>query len=149
LAGAWPDRSIAERVVPIVGFAAVSWACREGTYSPYGPSFFLERAVWVLAFAALCEWNERRRWPSIIRYAGQNSLKLYVAHLMLISWLIGAGVGSSAMGWPETLVALAAVVAVSFGVSRFLDRLPQALRSLRSAPDREVAVSRDLPSPAS
>jgi len=101
LAGAWPERPLAERTVGMIGLAVAAWTCRGAIFSAVSPSFFLERAVWVLALAALCEWSAQRRWPAFVLHAGKNSLKLYVAHLLLIPMLIGAGISTSALGLPR------------------------------------------------
>jgi len=124
LMGAWPERPVAERAAGIVGIAVLAWACRGPTFSAFSPAFFLERAAWVLALAAICEWSARRPLPAMFLYAGKHSLKLYVAHLALITTLVVAGVPVLVSGVPVVLALLAGVGAVSLGVAWFFERLP-------------------------
>ncbi len=148
LMGAWPVRALPGRAAAMICLALLAWSCRGTVFSAVSPSFFLERAVWVLALAAFCEWSERHTLPRLVLYAGKHSLKLYVAHLTVITALVGAGVSPVALGLPVTLGLLAGVGAVSFGAARFLDRLPQFLRQVRPSEAPAIVVAEDLPSPA-
>ena len=148
LAGAWSRRSLPERAAAMIGIAAVAWLCRGTVFSAFSPSFFLERTLWILALAALCEWSAQRRLPRLVLYAGKHSLKLYVAHLILITTLVGAGVASSALSLPATLALLAWVGAVSFGAARFLDRAPEFFSRARPGEEPAIAPAAELSVPA-
>lgn len=146
LAGAWPVRPIHERLAAMIGLAGVSWMCRGTEFSAVSPSFFLERAVWVLGLAAVFEWSSRFRQPALLLFAGKNSLTLYVVHLVLISSLVGCGVPPMALPLPLTLGLLAAValaslasvwvqgVAVSWWCA-WRERRAEAARALSSPAD--------------
>jgi uncharacterized membrane protein len=140
LLGAWPERPLPERAAGLIGLAVLAQACQGTVFSASSPSFFLERAVWVLALAAVCEWSARRPLPALVLYAGKHSLKLYVTHLVLITALVGAGLPMASLDLPIAVALYLGVTTVSFGVARFLDRLPQFLRAPQSpAPATEAA----------
>ncbi len=124
LAGAWPQRPMHERTAGILGLAWLAWACRGATFSALSPAFFLERAAWVLVLAALGEWSARRRVPGWLLFAGRRSLTLYVAHLILISALVAAGVPAAALALPWALTLIAGVAAASLATAHFTTRLP-------------------------
>jgi len=122
LAGAWLQRPIHERATGMIGLAVLAWSCRSVIFSPVSPSFFLERAAWVLALAAVCEWSARRSLPPLILFAGKHSLTLYVTHLVLIGALAGIGVPAG-LSPAATLAVLAVVAGGSFAVASFSGRL--------------------------
>ncbi len=145
LAGAWPERSLPERAAGLIALYVLAAACRGTVFSAYSPSFFLERAAWVLVLATVCEWSARRPLPALVLYAGKHSLKLYVAHLVLITTLVGVGVPPAALSLPGALALYVAVAAVSLGATRFLDRLPQFLPTLPSRGNISTALARPAP----
>ncbi len=124
LAGAWPQRPIHERAAGMIGLVVLAWVCRGATFSAVGPAFFLERAVWVLVLAALCEWSARQPLPGLILFAGKHSLTLYAVHLVLITALVGGGVPAVAFDLPWTLAFLAAVTVGSLALAALRTRLP-------------------------
>lgn len=148
LMGAWPRRPAPERAAGIIGLFVVAWACRGSDFSAVSPSFFLERAVWVLALAVVCEWSARRPLPAVVTYAGKHSLKFYVVHLALITALAGAGMPALSLRWPETMALLAGVGAVSFGAACFFAWLPPFRRPVSRAGEPQIAVRENLPSSA-
>ena len=123
LAGAWPERPLHERAAGIIGLAWLASICRGATFAASSPAFFLERAAWVLALAALCEWTARRRLPVWMLFAGRRSLTLYVAHLVLISALVVAGVPLAALALPWSLALLVVVGATSLAAAGVPARL--------------------------
>jgi uncharacterized membrane protein len=124
LAGAWPERPAHERAAGMIGLAVLAWVCRGISYSAQSPAFLLERAAWVLALAAFWEWSVRRRTPTVLLFAGQHSLKLYVGHLILITAAVAVGMPSAAFGLSSVLALLAAVGTASFGVAYVSVRFP-------------------------
>jgi uncharacterized membrane protein len=149
LMGACPERPWLQRVAGMAGLTVLAWAFRDTQFSAVGPVFFLERAIWVLALAAFCEWNTHRPMPSAVLYAGKHSLKFYAVHLALITTLAGAGVPPLGFTWPLVLALMAGVMAVSFVTARFLDRLPEFIAEWRRSDEPRVAETDDLPSPIS
>jgi uncharacterized membrane protein len=143
LLGAWRERPLSERAAGLIGLAILAWACRGAIFSAASPAFFLERAVWVLALAGLCEWGARGREATVVLYAGKHSLKLYVVHLLLVTSLAGLGVPVAVLGLPSTLAVLVSVVAVSLGAAHLLDRLLDRRSSIRPA-----VASAVIPGPA-
>lgn len=118
LAGAWPPRPMHERAAGMAGLAVLAWACRGETFSAVGPSFFLERAGWVLVLATVFEWSARHPLPAPILFAGKRSLTLYATHLALITALVGLGVPVAVLPLSWTLLVVVGVVAASFSVTR-------------------------------
>lgn len=137
LIGAWPRRPIFERAAGIASLVVLAWACRGPECSPLSPASFLERAAWVLALAAFCEWQTRRAVAPLPLSAGRHSLTLYVVHLLLISWLVLAGLPSAGCSLPATLVLLVGIgltsLAISCGVAWWRAR-PQRRLFLPAAP---------------
>ncbi len=152
LAGAWQGISMPRRAAGMIGLAVLAWTCRGAVFSAVSPSFFLERAVWVLALAAVCEWSARRQLPAAVLYAGKHSLKFYVAHLAIISAIAGAGMLAPGQAWPPVAMMVLAIGAASFGVVWFLGRVPQMLAAARRVRAEPVAAEsveiEDFPSPA-
>ncbi len=134
LMGAWPERALLRRVLPIAGLAALAWVSRGTEFSAVSPSFFLERAAWVALLAVICEWVVvHQPMPAFVLHAGKHSLKFYVVHLALISALAGAGFLLPTLQWPAIVLVIPAVVAVTFGGVWFLERLPQMAAAAKSA----------------
>lgn len=153
LAGAWHGISLPRRAAGMIGLGVMAWTCRGAAFSSVSPSFFLERAVWVLALAAVCEWGARWQLPAAaVLYAGKHSLKFYVAHLVIISAIAGAGMLAPGQAWPSIAMMVLAIGGASFGAVWFLGRAPQMLalaRRVRAEPVVVEAVEiEDLPSPA-
>lgn len=148
LMGACPQRPVPQRIAGLASLAVLAWACRGDVFSAASPSFFLERAVWVLALAALCEWNAQRVFPSLAVYAGTHSLKFYVVHLVLITALAGMGMPTGISGWPAVLGLFALVGTATFGVAWILERWPLFLRPGRAKDQPRIPASEDLPSAA-
>ena len=130
LTGAWPQRPIHERAAGILGLACLAWVCRGPTFSAVSPAFFLERAAWVLILAALVEWSARRPMPEWLVFAGRRSLTLYVAHLVILSTLVAAGMPPSALALPWALALIAATVVASLAMAHFTIRVPSLLPAL-------------------
>ena len=145
LAGAWPQRPVHERAAGILGLAWLAWTCRGATFSAVSPAFFLERAAWVLVLGALAEWSARRQMPEWSLFVGRRSLTLYVAHLVLISALVAAGVPSAALALPWALALIAGVAMASLATAHFTTHLPQ-FRNVRAS--RSVPLSANSPSPS-
>jgi uncharacterized membrane protein len=142
LAGAVPTRVARERAVGIVGLAVLAWACRPADYSPLSLSSFLERAAWIFALAAVAEWAAPRCRPSLLLFIGRRSLTLYVAHLVLISWLAGVGVPTASYPLPATLGLLAGIGLASLLATLLIARL----QARRTAPRRRrTAEKEDAP----
>lgn len=151
LAGACGEFSLPRRAGAVIGLAVLAWACRGSVFSAVSPSFFLERAVCVLALAAFCEWGMRQSLPPMVLYAGKHSLKFYVVHLAMISAVAGAGVLAPSLDWSSITMAVLSVGAASFGVVWALGRVPQVLAAVRRVRAEPVAAEsveiEDLPSP--
>ena len=112
-------------LLPPLPLALSAWAWSSiGGHSPVSPASFLERTAWALALAALCQWlAARRRLPSLVLFAGKHSLTLYVAHLVLISSLVGWGVPGQAFSIAGVLGLIAVVAPVSLVVTWLISRL--------------------------
>jgi uncharacterized membrane protein len=107
--------------------AFCAWAARDVHYSSVSLASFLERCAWVLVLAAACQWlAARRRLPRLVLFAGQHSLTLYVAHLVLISAMVGFGVTSQTFPLPIVLMLLAVVAGVSLLATRGFAELRRA-----------------------
>jgi len=97
-------------------------------------------------------WPSRWQLPAAVLYAGKHSLKFYVAHLVIISAIAGAGMLAPGQAWPSIAMMVLAIGGASFGAVWFLGRAPQMLalaRRVRAEPVVVEAVEiEDLPSPA-
>lgn len=142
LVGALPERA-AVRWATVVGLAAISWTCRDVVFSAVSPSFFLERAAWVVGLATVCTWG--RAFPAAVLYAGRHSLKFYVAHLTLITGLEGAGVPVNVLGIPAVFMLLAVVLSGTTLAALACERLPGFLRSLRARYEPSVSGPESSP----
>ncbi len=144
LAGAWPERPATERMGAIVALFVVGWFSRDTIFSASSPSFFLERAAWVLGLALVAEACRPQAFPRLVRFAGEHSLTLYLSHLSLLSLLVGFGLPERVWSWPVTLAAIAVVGAVSLALTRLLQWRPasrEAELSGKRSPASEASAA--------
>jgi len=103
-------------LLAIAAGVSAAWWRGSHPFSPASPAFFVERLAWVLLLEEACQaanfW-EGRKW---IRFAGRESLLIYVAHLVLISFLEGLGVRD--LGFAGVIGMLAFVLASVFAIAR-------------------------------
>lgn len=83
--------------------------------TPVSAAFFLERLAWVLALVFVVLAVEVKWSPRAVVFAGQESLVMYVAHLVIIGAVMGAGVSSLRLVSTAGLYAL--VLAGSFAAT--------------------------------
>ena len=89
----------------------------EGTFSALSPAFFGERLAWVLALAALGQWIARAWTPRTVLFAGQESLVMYAALLLIIEWVAQAGVPRGGFGVAGAALVFSGVLAATFAVA--------------------------------
>lgn len=80
------------------------------------PSFFFERLGWVVLLVPIVAGVARWWRPAWVRWAGSESLSMYVTHLLLISAFAGWG-GFKNLTVPQAGAMLAVVLALSFALS--------------------------------
>lgn len=105
------------RAVTVAVLAAVAGAfiLGRGDHSATSVAFFFQRLAWIVALVPVCVWIAARWEPRAVLFVGQESLVMYVAHLLLIPALVKFGVG--ALGIAVTAALYAAVLAATFAAA--------------------------------
>jgi uncharacterized membrane protein len=83
--------------------------------TPVSAVFFFERLAWILALVPVCAWLSSRCAPSLVLFAGRESLSMYIVHLALIEIIALSGLAR--VGLPATAVVLVVVLAGSYGLA--------------------------------
>lgn len=108
------------------GAAAAVFVLGRADLSAGSAAFFFERLAWILALLVLGVWVASRWTPRAVVFAGQESLVMYVAHLLLIPPL--AALGFVSLGMAATGAVFVAVLAGTFAAAWAWRRLPSLLR---------------------
>jgi len=122
-----PDLRTLTRAV--IGSAAAVFALGRADLSPASAAFFFERLAWILALLPPCVWASARWTPRAVVFAGQESLAMYVAHLVIIALL--ATLGLASQGVATTTAIFAGVLAATFAATWAWRRIPQLVASGR------------------
>ncbi len=99
----------------VVGAWGIFVVYRTAEFSAASTPFFMERAAWVVALVPVIAWLSQRWSPSLVLFAGRESLAVYLAHLALIE-LLALG-GRNQLGLFASAALYLAVLAASLGIA--------------------------------
>jgi fucose 4-O-acetylase-like acetyltransferase len=114
-------------VLAMVASAAAAFAFGRFDHSPTSAAFFFERLAWILALVPACAGIAQRWTPRAAVFAGQESLVMYVVHLLIIPFLAKFGLGSLGVG--ATAALYAAVLAGTYAATHAWRRVRLASSS--------------------
>jgi uncharacterized membrane protein len=114
-----------------LGSAMAVFALGRADFSPASAVFFFERLVWILALLPLCVLASSRCAPRVVIFAGQESLVMYVAHLVVITTFSLLGLAS--LGAVGTAATFAVVLAMTFAAAWAWRRFELRIRGSRAS----------------
>ena len=106
-----------------IGSAAAVFVLGRADLSPASAAFFFERLAWILALLPMCVWIAARWTPRAVVFAGQESLVMYVAHLLVIALVAMPGLAS--LGVIAVTAIWAVVLAATFAATWAWRRIPK------------------------